>query len=119
MANPLQFSTFVWPENPERFRMRCPLDYELEPNTANGLWLLSKVCRMPRRFECEGYFSGSSAYAYFTALSALFLTGTAAELIHPNWGSFPALLTLLEVLEEPRENLIHYRAEFLEMHTTA
>ena len=71
--------------------------------------------RLGRVFLCEGVFHGSTAYSSSIALSNLFLTGGTGTLKHPCWASVTALMTDLEIIEEPGENLVRYKIKFLEM----
>lgn len=112
----LQFADFVWPNNPETYRMTFQRDYSIEA-VDGGTWSADQGSRLARKFECEGVFYGESAYENFSALAALFMNGTSGQLVHPQWEAATAFLAELEVLEEPCENLLRYRILFVELPT--
>ena len=110
----LQFGTFTWPNNPETFRIVYARDLDIEGDD-EGRWSVTNHGRLGRVFLCEGVFHGSTAYSSSIALSNLFLTGGTGTLKHPCWASVTALMTDLEIIEEPGENLVRYKIKFLEM----
>lgn len=109
----MQFKTFVWPENPETFRIqaeRVPLytindtmDYEY-----TGLGPLS------REISGSGVFCGENAVQSYNTLQVLMANGTVGELKHPLWGTMKAFLTGLTMDMEGREEYIAYRFAFRE-----
>ncbi len=110
----LQFSTFVWPNNPETYRMRFRREYEMK-SLAGGSWSVTLGGRVGREIVCEGVFYGDTAHDSFGALTTLFLSGTIGVLIHPRWDRMRALIAELEALEEPKENFVRYRILFVEI----
>ncbi|MBO2527026.1 MAG: hypothetical protein CW335_02460 [Clostridiales bacterium] len=110
----MQFGTFIWPNDPEIFRMKFARKVEVE--AANGgTWTVNNIARMGRTFECEGVFFGSNAYNSIRALASLHIAGHPAALIHPQWDNTTALLSEMEVTEGPGENLLHYKLTFIEL----
>lgn len=114
MAANLQFSTFVFPCNPESCRLSYHRSYKVEVNDS-GSWTATKGVRLSRRMECKGCFCGENAYDQFKTLSALFMNGSTGALVHPQWTQFSAFIAELEVLEEPQENFLQYRVLFVEL----
>lgn len=109
----MQFKTFVWPENPETFRIqavRSPIytvsqtqDYEYEG--------LGPMCRI---ISGSGVFCGEYAVENYNTLQVLMANGTAGELVHPLWGKLSAFLTGLTMEMEGREQYIAYTFTFRE-----
>lgn len=109
----LQYKTFVWPNNPERYQQ----SYVREPvytKDESGKTVFSGMGPMKRTFSGSGVFFGSTAYDDFKELAALFATGTPGGLNHPIWGLHQAYFTELELTQEPKANYVAYRFEFRE-----
>lgn len=109
----MQFRTFIWPNEPETLKISFQRKVEMLPS-ADGLWSISSLGRMGRVFEGEGVFYGADAYTTFSSLAKLLYDGAAGTLTLPHWQEATALLTALEVCEEPCENYLKYRFTFLE-----
>lgn len=110
----MQFRDYVWQNDPESLRIRFRREYQVEPRS-DGLWSVTNIARMARTFEGEGVFYGETAYTQFSLLARMLYDGVAGTLVLPHWESARALLTELEILEEPRENYLHYRFAFVEL----
>ncbi|MBQ3216601.1 MAG: hypothetical protein IJB35_02160 [Oscillospiraceae bacterium] len=114
MPNNMQFSTFVWPNNPERCCLKFSRIFQFLPDD-DGVWDSTELTRMECTYECEGFFRGEGAYGSIRALDALFRSGTVGTLTHPQWDEAEVLITELEVLEEAGENFLRYRIVFSEI----
>ncbi len=110
----LKFSSFTWPNNPETFRMTFLRDYAVTADS-DGSWTATQGSRLGREITCEGFFYGEDAHANFSTLASMFLQATIGNLVHPLWDIVRVFMGELEVLEEPKENLIHYRILFIEL----
>ncbi len=110
----MQFGTFIWPNDPEIFRMKFTRKVKVEPGSGD-LWTVNSIARMGRTFECEGVFYGSGAYQSIRALASLHISGHPATLSHPEWDNTTALLSEMEVTEGPGENLLRYKLTFIEL----
>jgi len=109
----MQFKTFVWPENPEAFRItavRSPI-YTVS-NTQDYVYDdLGPMCRI---ISGSGVFRGEYAVQNYNTLQVLMANGTVGELIHPLWGTIKAFLTGLTMDMEGREQYIAYSFTFRE-----
>jgi len=110
----MRFGTFIWPNDPEVFRMKFTRKVKVEAGNSD-LWTVDNVARMGRTFSCEGVFCGSSAYDSIRALATLHIAGNPAPLIHPQWDAVNVLLSEMEVTEGPGENLLRYKLTFIEL----
>ena len=113
MSN-LKFGSFEFPINPESCRLSFHRNYKVAV-TESGRWSSSPGVRLARQMECRGSFCGAAAYGHFNTLANLFINGTSQSLLHQKWTPFAAFIAELEVLEEPRENLLQYRILFVEL----
>ena len=114
MPNHMQFSTFVWPNSPERCRLKFSRIFKSLPE-ADSIYVPSQLTRMVCEYECEGFFRGEGAYESIRTLDTLFRSGTVGTLTHPEWDEAEVLITELEVLEEAEENFLCYRIVFSEI----
>ncbi len=110
----MQFGTFIWPNDPEIFRMKFTRKIKVAAGDGD-LWTVDNVARLGRTFECEGVFCGSGAYNSIRALASLHIAGRPARLLHPQWDPTTALLSEMEVTEGPGENLLRYKLTFVEL----
>ena len=109
----LKYKTFVWPENPERYRVeskRSPVYYEDEA----GKFIFDGIGPRKRVITGNGVFVGSDAYENFKALEALTVDKTPGALVHPVWGTVNAYFTGLTMEQEPRSDYVVYGFTFLE-----
>ncbi len=113
MLAALQFDTFVFPTNPETLHITYRHDVGVEP-TAAGQWQLTDKAYLGRTVEGEGIFYGSGAYTSFQQLAAYVKSFQPKVLTHPKLAPFRALLTKLELTEEPAEDCLRYRFVFTE-----
>lgn len=109
----MQYKTFTWPKNPERYRVQ----YIREPvyeKTEDGATVFTGMGPVKRSFTGSGVFYGTTAYGDFKSLAAVFADQKAGTLNHPIWGQHQAYFTELELTQEPKENYVAYRFEFRE-----
>ena len=108
--NYLSYKTFVWPKNPHTYRevtTRTPVYY-----TQDGETYFRGMSGLKRIISGSGVFSGEDAYDQYKKLQKLSEEIDAGNLEHPIFGIRYCYLTLLEVLQEPREDYVSYRFEF-------
>ena len=109
----MQFKSFIWPENPETFRIqavRNPI-YTINDTMDYAYEGLGPLCR---EISGRGVFCGQYAVQNYNTLQVLMGTGTVGELTHPLWGTMKAFLTGLTMDMEGRENYIAYTFTFRE-----
>ena len=109
----MQFKTFVWPENPESFRIqavRSPI-YTVNEDQDYVYDGLGPLCRI---VSGTGVFYGEYAVQNYNTMQVLMANGTAGELKHPLLGNMQAFLTGLEMGMEGREDYIVYSFTFRE-----
>lgn len=108
--NFLSYKTFVWPHNPHTYRevtTRTPEYY-----TQDGETYFKGMSGLKRTISGSGVFYGEDAYDQYKKLQRLAEESSAGNLEHPIFGIRYCYLTLLEVLQEPKENYVSYRFEF-------
>ena len=108
--NYLSYKTFVWPQNPTTYRevaTRTPVYY-----TQDGETYYRGMSDLKRTISGTGVFSGKNAYTRYLELQKLLNDMSAGNLEHPIFGIRYCYLTLLEVIQEPKENYVSYRFEF-------
>ena len=108
--NYLSFKTFVWPNNPHTYRevtTRTPVYY-----TQDGETYFRGMSGLKRIISGSGVFYGEDAYDQYKKLQKLSEEINAGNLEHPIFGIRYCYLTLLEVLQEPKEDYVSYRFEF-------
>lgn len=106
----LSYKTFVWPQNPHTYRevtTRTPVYY-----TQDGETYFRGMSGLKRTISGSGVFYGEDAYEQYKKLQKLSEDMSAGNLEHPIFGIRYCYLTLLEVLQEPKENYVSYRFEF-------
>ena len=106
----LSYKTFVWPQNPHTYRettTRTPEYY-----TQDGETYYRGMSALKRKITGSGVFSGANAYTQYKKLQKLAEEMNAGNLEHPIFGIRYCYLTLLEVIQEPKENYVSYRFEF-------
>lgn len=107
----LIYKTFSWPQNPDALQH----SYVREPvyvKDDNGNTVFSGMGAGKLKITGSGVFFGTSAYADFRKLIALFEDGSSGTLYDPTWGNYNAYLTELELTQEPKSNYVAYRFEF-------
>lgn len=107
----LVFRSFTWPQNPEILRY----SYSREPvytKNAMGNVVFSGMGGGKLTITGSGVFLGSTAYADFRKLTALFEDGLCGTLKDPTWGEFNAYLTALELTQQPRSDYVAYSFTF-------
>ena len=109
----LKFKTFIWPENPERYRVESKRE-PVYSKTEDGTRTFDGLGPRKRVVTGSGCFAGSDAYTNFKALEALTADVTAGALVHPVWGTVTAFFTGLVLEQEPRENYVAYSFTFRE-----
>ena len=109
----MQFKTFVWPENPESFRIRAVRNpiYTVNEDQDYVYDGLGPLCRI---ISGKGVFCGEYAVENYNTMQVLMANGTAGELTHPLLGKMQAFLTGLEMDMEGREDFIVYSFTFRE-----
>lgn len=112
-ADTLRYKTFIWPENPERYRVESLREPEYVTDDA-GVTSFSGLGERKRTVTGSGCFTGANAYTDFKALEALTKAATAGTLTHPVWGTMTAFFTGLTLEQEPRENYVAYSFTFRE-----
>jgi hypothetical protein len=112
MAN-LSFGTFVWPNDPEKYREKSVREPIYIKND-DGSTTFSGMGEVKRTVTGSGVFFGSNAYSNFKSLLALVGQKQAAKLVHPIWGTRTGYLTELISDLEPREDYVAYSFTFLE-----
>lgn len=109
----LQYKTFLWPTNPERYHV----SYSREPQyikTEEGETVFTGMGPLLRTITGSGAFTGEDAYFNFRKLAAMMNPVTPGRLTHPIWGSISAYLTDLTLSQEPKENYVAYTFTFRE-----
>lgn len=110
----LRFKDFVWPRDPETYKVHY--DHELVyEEVAIDVLKLKGLSEVRRTVTGSGVFTGETAYADFKRLAALCAKKDAGELIHPIWGKLNAFLMELDMTQEPREDHVAYSFKFLEL----
>lgn len=109
----MQFKTFVWPENPETFRIRAVRSprYTINDTQDYVYGGLGPMCRV---ISGSGVFCGEYAVQNYNTMQVLMANGTVGELKHPLWGTMKAFLTGLTMDMEGREGYIAYSFTFRE-----
>lgn len=110
----LKFKDFVWPRNPEHYKVHYDHEFVYE-EVSEGVLELKGLSEVRRTVTGSGAFSGATAYSDFKKLEALCAQKNAGSLIHPVWGSISAFLMELDMTQEPRENYVAYSFKFLEV----
>ena len=108
--NYLSFKTFVWPHNPRVYQE----EYSRQPQyvTEDGVSLFEGMGEMKRIITGSGVFLGENAVERFQALTELFESDEPGDLRHPVWGIRRCYFTGLELIQEPKDNYVAYKAEF-------
>lgn len=114
MGQTMAFRSFTWPNNPEKLHITFHRKVEVEA-AEDGLWTLANVARMAREFTGEGVFYGENASQTFSALARTFYDGVVGQLTLPHVQPAYALLTDLELIDEPMEGLLRYKFKFVEV----
>ena len=108
----LSYKTFVWPQNPHTYRevaSRTPEYY-----TQDGETYFKGMGDLRRIITGSGVFYGEDAYDQYKQLQKLVNDMTPGNLEHPIFGIRYCYLTMLEVTQEPKENYVSYRFEFIQ-----
>lgn len=113
MQSPMQFKTFVWPNNPETYEISYRRN-TVVLDQLGGMWTVQELGRTARTFSGEGVFFGETAYEDFRLLALLFYDDGYGILTHPQWMPVFAHLSELSLTQEPQENLVRYRFKFIE-----
>lgn len=113
MLAPMQYRSFVWPNNPSTFEIeyrRTMHSYKLPFSgyVVQNLGLQNKIIRG------TGEFIGPDAYDTFKRLAELFEENKGGRLIHPIWPEMYAHFAKLSLRQEPKEDYISYSFEFWE-----
>lgn len=109
----MQYKAFVWPENPETFRIQAVRTPRYTINETQDYVYddLGPLCRI---ISGSGVFWGEYAVQNYNTLQVLMANGTVGELKHPLWGTIKAFLTGLTMDMEGREDYIAYTFTFRE-----
>lgn len=110
----LKFKNFVWPRNPEHYKVHYDHELVYEEVTVDVLELKG-LSEVRRTVTGSGVFSGDTAYSDFKKLETLCSQKDAGSLIHPVWGTINAFFMELDMTQEPRENYVAYSFKFLEL----
>ncbi len=111
--NKLAFRDFIWPENPEQFTMAYLREPQYE-NDEHGNPVYLGLGPVKRSLSGKGVFPGPLAYENFQAMETLFLDPNSGNLTLPQGGSMQAYFTELELVQDPRPELITYSFTFRE-----
>lgn len=112
--NKLKFRDFVWPRNPEHYKVHYDHEFVYE-QVAEDVLELKGLSEVQRTVTGSGVFSGETAYADFKKLEALCSKKDPGALIHPVWGTISAYFTELDMSQEPQENFVAYSFKFQEV----
>ena len=110
----LKFKDFVWPRNPEVYKVRYDHEFVYQ-EVAEDVLELKGLSEVRRTVTGSGVFTGGSAYSDFKKLEALCAQKNAGALIHPVWGTVTAFFKELELNQDSRENYVAYSFKFLEL----
>lgn len=107
----LSYKTFVWPQNPHTYKEDSSREGKYTKDDAGndvflGMGYLKSV------ITCTGAFFGANAVTEFQKLQKLFEETNPGDLEHPLWGIRHCYFTGLELLQEPKDNYVAYKAEF-------
>ena len=106
----LSYKTFVWPQNPHTYTEKT--SREPQYTMLDGVAYFDDMGELKRPITGEGTFYGPNAYTEFKKLQKLFEDKTAGNLEHPIWGIRYCYFTGLELIQEPRENVVSYKFTF-------
>lgn len=106
----LRFRTFVWPQDPEIYQENTSRTAQY--HTKDGVTYFDGMGEVKRIITGRGIFHGEQAFQWFKELLALMEDKTMGDLQHPVWGVRNCYFTGLELLQEPKENLVSYKFEF-------
>lgn len=106
----LSYKTYVWPQNPHTYKEEA--FREAHFHTESGVTYFDGMGQMQRVITGSGTFSGEDAFDQFKRLQQLMEDGTPGDLEHPVWGIRHCYFTGLEMIQEPRENVVEYSFEF-------
>lgn len=106
----LSYKTFVWPQNPRTYQEEC--SREAKYHTSDGVTYFDGMGDMRRIITGSGVFYGEDAFAQFKLLQKLMEESTPGNLEHPVWGIRYCYFTGLELVQEPKDNVVSYRFEF-------
>lgn len=109
----MQFKTFTWPNNPERYQVEFVRPVVYRKNDA-GQEVFVGLGGNCRSMTGSGAFVGEDAYENFKKLEALVYENTTGTLTHPVWQSSKVYFTRLKLLQEPIENYVAYEFTFQE-----
>ena len=109
----MQYKSFVWPNNPQSYTLRCERQTALQKVPMGGFTVqeLGRSCMV---LHGEGEFFGADAMQQMRELMRVFRQEGAGVLIHPAWTGGTALFTQLRLTQEPREDYVAYEFEFCE-----
>ena len=111
----LSYKTFVWPQNPHTYKEES--FREPHYHTESGVTYFDGMGGLQRKITGSGTFHGENAYMQFKNLIKVFEESGAGNLEHPVWGIRYCYFTGLELLQEPKENVISYKFEFTQAET--
>ena len=111
----MSYKTFVWPQNPHTYKEE--MSREPQYYTQDGVTYFGGMGGLRRIITGSGTFHGEDAYAQFKLLLKLVEEATPGNLEHPIWGIRYCYFTGLELIQEPKENLVSYKFEFTEAAT--
>ena len=108
----LKFKNYTWPNDPQTYQE----EVSREPvyATQNGVTGYIGMSATRRVISGSGAFFGAGACEKFRELIELAEDNSAGTLVHPIWGSRRCYFTRLELTQEPREDFVSYRFEFIQ-----
>ncbi len=109
----MRFKDFIWPNNPHTCsvtRQRQVVAYQYP----GGGFSLEDMGQNRRVMSGAGEFYGEGAYKNMMDLLAAYEKEGAGRLFHPVIKLEQAVFSCLELTQEPRDNYVAYRFEFLE-----
>jgi prophage DNA circulation protein len=108
----LTFKEYTWPNDPDTYRE--VLSREPQYVTTDGVTTYTGMSATGRVITGTGAFFGTTACAKFRELMELAEENSPGDLVHPVWGTRRCYLTKLELTQEPREDFVSYRIEFMQ-----
>lgn len=106
----LSFKSFVWPRNPHIYEEKTSRDPYY--HTESGVSYFDGMSELKRTITGEGTFCGEDAYNTYKQLQLLIEDPAPGNLEHPIWGIRYCYFTGLELTQEPKENVVHYKFTF-------
>ena len=108
----LKFKEYTWPNDPDTYQE--VIRREPQYSTKDGVTTYTGMSATSRVITGSGVFFGANACEKFRVLVELAEETSPGDLVHPIWGTRRCYLTKLELIQEPREDFVSYRIEFIQ-----